>query len=103
MLREARACIESELFLCDERACWMPIFCESEEVRQRGSEGFTDKKKIADVGLVDLIWNVKRGAMECLFSHSPPEECADKAVDLLVGDSKPRHRPFSGQVTVDLY
>ena len=51
----------------------MPIFYESEEVRQRGSEGFTDKEKIADVGLVDLIWNVyKRGAMECLFSHSPP-------------------------------
>ena len=30
-----------------------------EEVRQRGSEGFTYKeKKIADMGLVDLIWNV---------------------------------------------
>ena len=52
-----------------------PFFYESEEVRQRGSEGFTDKEKIADVGLVDLIWDVyKRGAMECLFSHSPPEE-----------------------------
>ena len=101
---ETRACIESELLLCDERACWMPIFYESKKVRQRGSEGFTDKEKIADVGLVDLIWNVyKRGAMECLFSHSPPEERADKAVDLLAGDSKPRHRPFSRQVAVDLY
>ena len=50
--------MESELFLCDERACRMPIFYESEEVRQRGSEGFTDQEKIADVGLVDLVWNV---------------------------------------------
>ena len=75
-----------------------PFFCESKEVRQRGSEGFTDKEKIADVGLVDLIWNVKkRGAMESLFSHSPPEESADKAVDLLVGNSKPRHRPSLGR------
>ena len=52
-----------------------PFFYKSEEVRvrQRGSEGFTDQEKIADVGLVDLVWNVqKRGAMECLFSHSPP-------------------------------
>ena len=82
----------------------MPISYESKEIRQRGSEGFTDEEKIADVGLVDLIWNVcKRGAMECLFSHSPPEERADKAVDLLAGDSKPRHRPFSRQVAVDLY
>ena len=81
----------------------MPVFHEGEEVRQRGSEGFTYKEKIADIGLVDLIWNVyKRGAIECLFCHSPPEECADKAVDLLVGNSKPRHRPFSRQVTIDL-
>ena len=36
----------------------MPIFYESKEVRQRGSEGFTDKEEIADVGLVDLIWNL---------------------------------------------
>ena len=36
----------------------MPIFYESEEVRQRGSEGFTDQERIADVGLVDLVWNV---------------------------------------------
>ena len=82
----------------------MPILYKSKEIRQRGSEGFTDEEEIADVGLVDLIWNVyKRGAMESLLSHSPPEERADKAVDLLAGDSKPRHRPFSRQVTVDLY
>ena len=43
----------------------MPVFHEGEEVRQRGSEGFTYKEKIADIGLVDLIWNVyKRGAWE---------------------------------------
>ena len=38
----------------------MPISYERKEIRQRGSEGFTDEEKIADVGLVDLIWNVEK-------------------------------------------
>ena len=38
----------------------MPISYERKEIRQRGSEGFTYEEKIADVGLVDLIWNVQK-------------------------------------------
>ena len=101
---ETRVCIESKLLLRNERACWMPIFYERKEIRQRGSEGFTDEEKVADVGLVDLIWDVyERGALESVLTRSPPEERSDKAVDLLAGDSKPRHWPFSRQVAVDLY
>ena len=41
----------------------------------------------------------KGGAMECLFC---PEERTDKAIDLLAGDGKSRHRPFPRKVTVGL-
>ena len=36
--------------------------------------------------------------MECLFCHPPPDECTDEAINLLVRNSKPCHRPFSRQV-----
>ena len=40
--------------------------------------------------------------MECLFCHLPPEECTGKAVNLLVGNCKPCHRPFPRQVTAQI-
>ena len=103
ILPEAGACIKGELFVSDEGACWMPTLHKSEEVGQGSSKGFTYTEKVSYIGLVDFIWNVyKGGAMECLFCHPPPEECTDEAINLLVGDSKPCHRPFSRQVTIDL-
>ena len=70
---KTRVGTEGQLLLCDERTCRVPIPYERKEIRERSSEGFTDEEKIADVGLVDLIWDVyKRGAMESLLSHSPP-------------------------------
>ena len=81
----------------------MSTLHESEEVGQGSSKGFTYTEKVSYVRLVDFIWNVhKGGAMECLFCHPPLEECTDEAVNLLVRDCKPRHRPFPRQITVDL-
>ena len=100
ILPETGACVKGELFLSDES--WVSTFHESEEVGQESSKGFTCRKKVFCAGLVDFIWNVHKGAMECFFCHPPPEECTDEAVNLLVGDCKPRHGPFSRQVTVDL-
>ena len=86
---EKRGLAQRASCVCDERACWVSTLHESEEVRQ-GSSKFTDAEKL-HVGLVDFIWNVHKGeAMECLFCHPPPEECTDEAVNLLVGNCKPR-------------
>ena len=104
ILPESGACIEGELFVSDKGACWMPTLHKSEKVGQGGSKGFTYTEKVSYIGLVDFIWNVnKGGASECLFCNPPPEECTDETINLLAGDSKPRHRPFPRQVTIDLY
>ena len=81
----------------------MSTLHESEKVGQGSSKSFTYTVKVSYIGLVDFLWNVpKGGAVERFFCYPPPEECTDKAVNLLVGDCKPRHRPFPRQVTVDL-
>ena len=51
------------------------------------SKCFTDAVQ-RNVVRVNLLWDVpKVSTMECAFGHSPPEECPDKPVDLLVGDA----------------
>ena len=93
---QKRGLAKGKLFVSDEGACWVPTLHKGEEVGQGSSKGFTYTEEISYIGLVDFIWNVyKGGAVECLFCHPPPEECTDEAINLLVGNSKSRHRPFS--------
>ena len=82
----------------------MPTLHKSKEVGWGISKGFTYTDEIPYAGLVDFIWNVhKGGAMECLFCHPPPQKRTDKAIDLLAGNSKSRHRPFPRKVTISLH
>ena len=49
----------------------------------------------------DLQLESEQRAMQALYDYQNAAR-TDEAVNLLVGNSKPRHRPFSRQVTIDL-
>ena len=70
-----------------------PLFTNAKRLEREAAKTSL-MRRIPDVGLVDFIRNVHKGAIECLLCHPPPEKCTDEAVNLLVGNCKSRHPRF---------
>ena len=91
--------MKGQLFLSGERHAGCPLFTKVKKVGQGSSKSFTYTVKVSYVRLVDFLWNVpQRRSHGVLLPVS--RGMYGEAVNLLVGDCKPCHRPFPGQVTV---